>query len=112
MSTNLARTQDATAREVRQRLEQERQTRASQLAVLEQAAGRAPQGWAEESDHTRMDNLRQSLAEIDAALQRLRDGTYGGCEGCGKAIPEGRLEILPYVRFCVKCQARAGRPGR
>ncbi|WP_157420408.1 TraR/DksA family transcriptional regulator [Actinomadura kijaniata] len=99
----------AAAREVRQRLEEERRARASQLAVLEQAIERAPLEQVEESDHTRRENLRRSLAEIDEALRRLEDGVYGRCEGCREAIPAGRLEILPYVRYCVRCQGRANR---
>ncbi|GAA4084768.1 MULTISPECIES: TraR/DksA family transcriptional regulator [Actinomadura] len=103
---------DAATREVRQRLEEERRTRASQLAVLEQAVERSPLEQVEASDYTRLENLRQSLVEIDGALRRLQEGTYGKCEGCAQAIPAGRLEILPYVRFCVRCQGRGDRGAR
>jgi RNA polymerase-binding protein DksA len=40
---------------------------------------------------------------IDAALIRIKDGTYGICAVCGKDIPEKRLEALPYVTTCVNC---------
>lgn len=43
------------------------------------------------------------LAEVDAALARLRDGSYGVCEGCGAAIPDGRLQVRPMARRCVAC---------
>lgn len=49
--------------------------------------------------------LRESthrLQEIDSALQRLDDGTYGICAACGEPIPEGRLEIRPWARYCVR----------
>lgn len=49
--------------------------------------------------------LRESsnrLEEIDAALQRLDDGSYGICAACGEPIPEGRLEIRPWTRYCVR----------
>lgn len=49
--------------------------------------------------------LRESsnrLEEIDAALQRLDDGGYGTCAVCGEPIPEGRLEIRPWTRYCVR----------
>lgn len=49
---------------------------------------------------------RQQLAETEAALARLKDGTYGVCEHCLSAINSERLEILPAARFCVACQAR------
>lgn len=46
------------------------------------------------------------LAEVDAALDRVRTGTFGTCEGCGKAIAAARLAAVPYVRKCIRC-ARA-----
>ncbi|MFC9970484.1 TraR/DksA family transcriptional regulator [Spirillospora sp. NPDC127200] len=103
---------DAAVRDARRRLEQERGARAAQLAALEQAVEQTPVGQVEEADRTRADNLRQSLTEIDNALARLEDGTYGKCEGCAKDIPAGRLEILPYVRYCVGCQGKHDRAFR
>ncbi|MDM7915069.1 MAG: TraR/DksA family transcriptional regulator [Candidatus Eisenbacteria bacterium] len=49
----------------------------------------------------------RQLREIDAAIARLEDGTYGTCESCGKEIGKKRLEVLPQVRLCLKCQERA-----
>ncbi|GAB3997682.1 TraR/DksA family transcriptional regulator [Nocardioides marmoraquaticus] len=49
---------------------------------------------------------RQRLAEVDAALARLGDGTYGRCERCGEPIPEARLLARPSARTCVPCAAR------
>ena len=43
------------------------------------------------------------LREIDAALARLEDGSYGRCERCGRPIPEPRLEARPVARNCVGC---------
>ena len=45
--------------------------------------------------------LQETLDEVDAALGRLRDGTYGVCEACGKPIGEARLEAIPMARFCI-----------
>ena len=47
----------------------------------------------------------QMVADIDGALQRIDDGTYGTCERCGKHIPEARLEALPTARFDATCQS-------
>jgi RNA polymerase-binding transcription factor DksA len=47
------------------------------------------------------------LAEVDAALGRLRRGTYGVCERCGTKIPADRLEAQPATRCCVGCATRA-----
>lgn len=44
------------------------------------------------------------LAELDDALARMDDGTYGVCTRCGDAIDVARLEALPYVRYCIRCQ--------
>jgi RNA polymerase-binding transcription factor DksA len=49
------------------------------------------------------------LREIEAALVRLEQGTYGRCEQCGSAVAAERLEILPYTRYCARCQPRATR---
>jgi RNA polymerase-binding transcription factor DksA len=50
---------------------------------------------------------RETLAEIDAALQRMEDGTYGICEVCGKAIGAERLSAIPWTRLCIDDQRRA-----
>ncbi len=49
-----------------------------------------------------MDSERKLLREIDDALQRIEDKTYGICEGTGKAIPKARLEAQPWARYCVE----------
>ncbi|MGZ8804661.1 MAG: TraR/DksA family transcriptional regulator [Microbacterium sp.] len=50
----------------------------------------------------RADALRE-LAELDAAVERLREGTYGICVSCGTAIPLERLRLLPAATLCVPC---------
>lgn len=47
---------------------------------------------------------RQMLVKIDAALTKLREGTYGVCEECGCEIEEGRLRVLPFAICCRDCQ--------
>jgi DnaK suppressor protein len=49
------------------------------------------------------------VAEIDAALRRLADGTYGVCGNCGEPIASERLDALPATQFCVSCAARGRR---
>lgn len=53
--------------------------------------------------------VRQRLADIDAALSRLAAGTYGRCESCGQEIAPGRLEARPTARTCISCAAQ--KPG-
>ncbi len=47
-----------------------------------------------------------TLAQIEAALERIEDGTYGTCEECGVKIPKSRLMAIPYATMCVKCASR------
>jgi DnaK suppressor protein len=51
-------------------------------------------------------NGKDVLEQIDAALERTEDGSYGRCEECGKVIPAARLEAIPYAALCVKCASR------
>jgi DnaK suppressor protein len=49
-----------------------------------------------------MDSERKLLQEIDDALQRIEEGTYGICQGTGQPIPKARLEAQPWARYCVE----------
>jgi len=49
-----------------------------------------------------MDSERKLLREIDDALERIEQQTYGICEGTGKPIPKARLEAQPWARYCVE----------
>jgi DnaK suppressor protein len=60
-----------------------------------------------EIDYTLGENSEQVLAEIDAALQRIEDGTYGICVNCGGEIPLARLEAQPWASLCIDCKRRA-----
>jgi DnaK suppressor protein len=53
----------------------------------------------------------RELARIENALERMRDGQYGICEGCSCSIPIARLNALPYATLCIKCQREAEREG-
>jgi len=46
----------------------------------------------------------QELSLIDAALERIRGGTYGRCDECAKRIPVARLRAIPCAPYCVGCQ--------
>ncbi|MEU1464445.1 TraR/DksA C4-type zinc finger protein [Streptomyces sp. NPDC005727] len=50
-----------------------------------------------------MTQTREHLEELDRALERLEQGQYGRCEGCGETIPPERLEIRPAATTCVRC---------
>jgi DnaK suppressor protein len=53
------------------------------------------------------DTERNTLLQIENALRRMDDGTYGRCSNCGQNIALPRLEALPWARFCVDCQELA-----
>jgi DnaK suppressor protein len=53
-----------------------------------------------------METEGDELQEIDEALDRIKEGTYGICELCHKAVPKGRLQAIPYARLCVPCKTK------
>jgi DnaK suppressor protein len=50
--------------------------------------------------------LREALEEVDHALAKHDQGTYGLCESCGKPIAGPRLEAMPTARFCIDCASK------
>ncbi|MGH9101403.1 MAG: TraR/DksA family transcriptional regulator [Acidimicrobiales bacterium] len=50
--------------------------------------------------------LRDALAEVEAAIARLAEGTYGRCERCGQPIAPARLEAKPAARRCIACVSK------
>ena len=60
-----------------------------------------------EIDFTLEENSGQVLVEIDAALKRMDDGTYGTCTNCGKEIAQERLEAHPCAALCIDCAKQA-----
>jgi DnaK suppressor protein len=52
------------------------------------------------------DSEKQNLDGIEAALRKIEKGVFGRCESCQKTIPRLRLEVMPWARYCIQCQAR------
>jgi RNA polymerase-binding transcription factor DksA len=59
-----------------------------------------------EVDQSLGENAEAVIAEIDEALSRIEDGSYGTCAICGKAIPEERLDAVPYATLCLEDRRR------
>jgi DnaK suppressor protein len=57
-----------------------------------------------EIDYTLEENSEHVLAEIEGALKRIEEGTYGVCVNCGKAIAEERLTAIPWATYCIDCK--------
>jgi len=67
-------------------------------------ADTATETYDRELDYTLEENAEHVLGDIDAALTRIQDGTYGTCTNCSKPIPEERLEARPWATLCIGCQ--------
>ncbi len=65
-----------------------------------------------ERDLSILEQVEAELNDVEHALRRLEEGTYGTCEACGRPINEDRLEALPATRFCIDDQAVAEREAR
>ncbi len=74
-----------------------------QMTYGSQAAA-ASEVFAQQRDLALRDKSGKGLELVEGALARLDAGTYGLCLRCGRAIPEGRLEVLPWAAFCLACQ--------
>jgi DnaK suppressor protein len=55
-------------------------------------------------------SIAVTLADVERALEKLAEGTYGTCDACGAAIAEERLEAIPWATLCISC-ARTRRSG-
>ena len=55
------------------------------------------------------ERLRRRLILIEEALEAIEDGDYGFCEECEEPISEKRLQLMPFARFCVRCQSELER---
>ena len=60
-----------------------------------------------ENELSLIHNEEAILADVQGALERIEDGTYGVCAECGGKIAEARLEALPYTPYCIECASKA-----
>ncbi len=57
-----------------------------------------------ELDMILTDREKQKLKQIDDAIDRIEENTYGFCEECGVKIPRARLKVVPFAKYCVECK--------
>jgi RNA polymerase-binding protein DksA len=74
------------------------------IGVDNHPADTATETFDRELEYTLEENSEHVLRDIDDALKRIEDGTYGTCTNCGKQIPEERLEARPWATLCIDCQ--------
>lgn len=65
-----------------------------------------------ELDMILTDREKQKLKQIDDALDRIEENTYGLCEECGIKIPRARLKVVPFAKHCVECKEAIEREER
>lgn len=89
------------------------QTDLSELSSLDQhQADVGTETFNREADLSLVEQIEAELSDVEHALDRLRQGTYGTCEACGKPIGDERLAVSPAARFCLEDQAAAEREAR
>jgi len=109
--------------QARKRLEEERERLIKELSRrralrLAQDRGVETKGYGEERTEDAIktielekglaleENLRRLLYEVEHALDKFAQGTYGLCDECGQPIAPERLEALPHANLCIACKAR------
>jgi DnaK suppressor protein len=102
---------------LRQRLEDERArllgeikqfriTGGDNLGYGNHQADDATDAFEQAKELSLLQNSERVLAQVEAALARFEQGTYGICERCGDHIDPARLKALPYAKLCMSCQQR------
>ena len=101
-------------------LTQERDRLRAELAEAIEAPGQMTYGsqaaaathvFEQQRDLALRERNEEHLAQVEAALRRIDDGTFGTCTNCGRPIAPERLEAIPWAAHCIDCQRRVGRAG-
>lgn len=96
-----------------------RKALAGDLSLLKELRGQTSGDVLDAALDSAQDEISSQLAEVESrelasienALERMRDGDYGSCEGCNEPIPLARLQALPYATTCIKCQREMEKAG-
>ena len=92
-----------------------RKAMAGDLSLLREMRDQGPGDVLDAAVDTAQDELNSQLLEVESreltqiedALERLTEGTFGLCEECEKPIPLSRLQALPYATECIECKRKA-----
>jgi DnaK suppressor protein len=91
-------------RETQQRLHTSTEERRLTEGVQAELEDRASSSYEKELSLHESSEERQILLNIRQALDRIREGTFGECLGCGSEINSKRLEAVPWTQYCIDCQ--------
>ncbi|HEY3122102.1 MAG TPA: TraR/DksA C4-type zinc finger protein [Vicinamibacteria bacterium] len=91
-------------REIQEKLRSLRETLPETAREVRDAEEQSVDDFVQHMDFALMEMKSETLRRIDAALQRLEEGTYGTCTECGTEISEARLRALPFAILCRQCQ--------
>ena len=106
----LAHYREILTRQLRQHTEMVRDNQSDALEMaaaddgVKDVADMSVQDVSQEIEYRLSERASQTVADIDQALMRIDEGTYGVCGRCGRDIPERRLEALPTARYDAECQ--------
>jgi DnaK suppressor protein len=96
-----------------------RKALAGDLSLLKELSNQTSGDMVDAALDSAQDEINSQLAEVESrelgmiekALERMRSGDYGVCEGCNQKIKLERLKALPYAVLCIECQREAERDG-
>ncbi|HHE70824.1 MAG TPA: hypothetical protein ENL34_00895 [Chloroflexi bacterium] len=83
-----------------------REVREDGVGYSNHMADAATEVFEQERDFGLARRLQQTYRDVQHALAKFEDGTYGICESCGTRIDLPRLEVMPEARYCMSCQVR------
>lgn len=95
---------------LRERLQNQAETDEAQGAINPNRSDLASRYGQQDRDKLLLARAQQQLTEIERALERLADGSYGSCTACGQAIRSERLDVMPAAALCIHCQQQEERP--
>ncbi|MFV0533005.1 MAG: TraR/DksA family transcriptional regulator [Cumulibacter sp.] len=83
--------------------------KAGQDSAGDDVADAGAKTFEREHEMSLANNRLDLMAQMERALRRVEEGSYGVCESCGKMIPKARLKAFPQATLCVECKSREER---
>ena len=74
--------------------------------ATQDVADKAANSYTKEFLFSQSNNERQLLGQVEEALGRIREGSFGECANCGDDMNPKRLEAVPWAKYCIECQEK------